>query len=48
MSTAGSFALPTDQWILSLAALLLLVYKPRWNPLWMVAACALIGAIWVR
>lgn len=48
MSTAGSFALPTAQWILSLAALLLLVYKPRWNPLWMVAACALIGAIWVR
>lgn len=48
MSTATSFALPAAQWGLSLSGLLWLVLRPRWNPIWMVAACALIGAIWIR
>lgn len=48
MSTAHSFAMPAHQWVLALTGLLVLVCKPRWNPFWMVAACALIGAIWIR
>lgn len=48
MGTARSFAWPTAQWGLSLAGLLWLVLRPNWNPIWMVAACATIGAIWIR
>jgi len=48
LSTAHSFVMPTAQWGLSLAGLLLLVCKPKWNPIWMVASCAVIGAIWIR
>ena len=48
MSTARSFAMPTAQWGLSLVALLLLVSRPKWNPLWIVAGCALTGALWIR
>ncbi|MBN9419135.1 hypothetical protein ABS71_09905 [bacterium SCN 62-11] len=48
MSTARSFSMPTAQWALSLVALLVLVYRPRWNPIWTVAGCALIGALWIR
>lgn len=48
MSTAKSFALPAPQWGLSLSGLLWLVLRPKWNPFWMVAVCALVGAIWIR
>ncbi|MFN8609591.1 MAG: chromate transporter [Vulcanimicrobiota bacterium] len=48
LSTARSFAMPVPQWLLSLAALTVLVKKPKWNPIWTVAACALIGALAIR
>lgn len=48
LSTGRSFTLPGPQWLLSLAGLGILLSKPRWNPLWMVAALALIGAFWIR
>ncbi len=48
IGTARSFALPAAQWGLSLAGLLWLIFRPKWNPIWMVAASATIGAIWIR
>lgn len=48
LSTARSFAMPSAQWPLSLAGLGLLLYRPKWNPLWMVSACVLFGALAIR
>jgi chromate transporter len=48
MRTARSFSWPAPQWGLTLAALLVLVYRPKWNPIWVVAICALLGAAWIR
>jgi len=48
LSTAHSFVMPTAQWGLSLLGLVVLLGKPKWNPFWTVAGCALVGAIWIR
>lgn len=48
LSTARSFALPVPQWVITLLALAVLLKKPKWNPIWVVAGCALLGAISLR
>ncbi|MBS2037593.1 chromate transporter [bacterium] len=48
LSTARSFVMPTPQWLLSLTALLILLKRPKWNPFWVVAGCALVGALAIR
>lgn len=48
LSTARSFVQPGPQWLLSLSALALLLKRPKWNPIWVVAACALLGALLIR
>jgi chromate transporter len=48
LSTSRSFAMPIAQWAITVLALAVLLKKPKWNPIWVVAGCALIGAISIR
>jgi len=45
LATSKSFLWPGRQWMLTMTALSLLLLRPKWNPIWTVAACAAIGAL---
>lgn len=48
LATSKSFLWPTRQWALTLTALAVLLLRPKWNPIWTVAACATVGALALR
>jgi chromate transporter len=48
IATSNSFRLPGPQWGLTFLALGVLLVRPKWNPIWTVAACAVLGAAFIR
>ena len=47
LSASSSYHTPIHQWMLTLAALGVLLARPKWNPIWTVVGCAVLGAIFL-
>jgi chromate transporter len=48
VATSSSYQLPVPQWALAFVALGVLMARPKWNPIWTVAGCAALGAVFIR